>query len=139
MFRKILFTLTFSAISFYSYGSGGHGHGHTHNHEAAVEPAPHGGNLRGAGNFKAEVVLNGDNIKLYVYDKKLKPLTLKAKELKGDVQFPKQKTKTVTFKQKGTTYETTIKGISKVHRYDLHVILEKDGKKTKVDFGIDNI
>lgn len=110
-----------------------------HNHEASVEPAPHGGMLRDAGEFKAEAVLNGDTIKIYIYDKKLKAVQLKKSELKGDVQFPKEKTKPVTFVKKGDAYEATVKGISKVHRYDMHVTIEDNGKSHKVDFGIDNI
>lgn len=109
-----------------------------HNHEAAVEAAPHGGILRDAPPYKSEVVLNGDNVKLYVYDKALKPMEIKLQELSGDVQFPRQKTKPVTFKKSGEVFVATIPGIGKVHRYDMHVFL--DEKKTiKADFGIDNI
>ncbi len=110
-----------------------------HHHEAAVEAAPHGGNLRNAGEYKAEIVINGDHLKLYFYDKNLKPLKVDKSEIAGDVQFPKEKSKPITFKKAGDYYETTIKGISKVHRYDMHVKLEIAGKKTLVDFGIDNI
>jgi hypothetical protein len=110
-----------------------------HNHEAAVEAAPHGGTLRNAGEYKAEIVINGDNLKLYVYDKQLKPLKLDKAELTGDVQFPKEKSKPVTFKKAGDAFETTVKGISKVHRYDMHVNVEVAGKKAIADFGIDNI
>lgn len=113
--------------------------GDDHNHEAAVEPAPHGGTLRDAGDFKAEAVLNGDNIKIYVYDKKLKAVKVAKDEMTGEVQFPKEKAKPVTFKKNGEFFEATVKGISKVHRYDMHVVLEEGGKKTKIDFGIDNI
>ncbi len=110
-----------------------------HNHEAAVEAAPHGGSLRNAGDYKAELVVNGDKLKLYVYDKQLKPLKVEAAELKGDVQFPKEKSKPVVFKKNGEFHEATIKGISKVHRYDMHVNLDISGRKVVIDFGIDKI
>ncbi len=110
-----------------------------HNHEAAVEAAPHGGTLRNAGEYKAEIVINGDKLKLYVYDQQLKALKLDKAELKGDIQFPKEKSKPITFKKFGDAYEATVKGISKVHRYDMHVNLEVAGKKAVADFGIDNI
>lgn len=110
-----------------------------HNHEAAVEAAPHGGTLRNAGEIKAEIVLSGDSLKLYVYDKQLKPLKMEVPEVKGEVQFPKEKSKPVTFMKAGEFYEATVKGISKAHRYDLHVNVVTAGKKTLVDFGIDNI
>lgn len=110
-----------------------------HNHEAAVEAAPHGGSLRNAGDYKAELVINGDKLKLYIYDKQLKPVKIDKAELKGDVQFPKEKSKPIVFKKNGEFHETTVKGISKVHRYDMHVNLEISGKKVVIDFGIDNI
>ncbi|HYX37749.1 MAG TPA: hypothetical protein VE954_32000 [Oligoflexus sp.] len=110
-----------------------------HNHEAATETAPHGGTLRNAGDYKAEIVINGDNLKLYIFDKQLKPMKLEKAELTGDVQFPKEKSKPVTFKKAGEFYSATVKGISKVHRYDMHVNLEVAGKKVVADFGIDNI
>jgi hypothetical protein len=110
-----------------------------HTHEAAMEAAPHGGLLRDAAPFKAEAVLNGDVVRIYVYDKMLKPVVLDKDQAKAEVQFPKQKSKPVIFKRKEGAYEATIKGISKVHRYDLHVNLEINGQKALADFGIDNI
>ncbi|MDZ4677165.1 MAG: hypothetical protein SGI74_06600 [Oligoflexia bacterium] len=111
-----------------------------HVHEPAVEAPPHGGLLRDALPFKSEVVLNGDIAKVYVYDKKLKPLKLDKPTLKGELQFPKDKNpKPVTFKLEGDHYEAKLPGISKVYRFDLHVYLDVGGKKALADFGIDNI
>lgn len=114
--------------------------GDDHNHEASVEAAPHGGTLRDAPPYKVELVLNGDNAKLYVYDNKLKPVKLDKEILKGQLAFPKdKKKKEVVFKKSGDLYEGTLVGISKVHRYDLHVEIEAAGKKVMADFGVDNI
>lgn len=113
--------------------------GDNHNHEASVEPAPHGGTLRDVGDFKAEAVLKGDLVTIHIYDNKLKPLKLDKETLTGEIQFPKQDRKKVTFKKTGETYQLSIDGISKIHRYDLHLDLEIKGKKARVDFGIDNI
>lgn len=110
-----------------------------HSHEASAAVAPHGGSLRDAGAIKGEVVINGDKIVLYIYDNHLKPLKLEKSVLTGDVQFPKEKSKPITLKKNGDKFEVTVKGISKVHRYDLHIDIEHKGKKTKVDFGLDNI
>lgn len=113
-----------------------------HDHEAAVEAAPHGGILRNAAPYKAELVLKKDNAKVYVYDDKMKPV---AKEklkpsIKGELGFPKdKKKKQVTFDLKSDAYEATLAGIGKVHRYDLHITLEVDGKPILADFGVDNI
>ena len=110
-----------------------------HVHEAALEAAPHGGILRNADPFKAEAVLNGDRVRVYVYDQNLKPVTLDKEQAKGEVQFPRQKAKPVVFNKKEGFYEATIKGINKVHRFDLHMNLQIGAKKALADFGIDNI
>ena len=113
-----------------------------HNHEAAVEAAPHGGILRNAPPYKSELVLKKDVAKVYVYDKDVKPVSKeKLKEsIKGQVAFPKDKKKRdVLFKLAGDAYEAKIPGIEKVHRYDLHITLEVEGKSVLADFGVDNI
>jgi len=118
------------------------GEGHGHSHEAAIEAAPHGGVLRDAPPFKAELVLNGDQAKLYVYDKQMKPVTLDKPEIKGRLKFPRQtKEIIVTFKRTaaGDAYETKMAGIGKVHRYDLHIDLQIGDQKVLADFGVDNI
>lgn len=113
-----------------------------HNHEAAMEAAPHGGILRNAPPFKAELTLSKDQVKIFVYDKDVKPVAKeKLKDsVKGQVALPKDKKKReVTFKLAGDAYEAKIAGIDKVHRYDLHVTLVIDGKSVLADFGVDNI
>lgn len=111
-----------------------------HVHEPAIEAPPHGGLLRDALPFKSEVVLNGDVAKVYIYDNKLKPVKIDKETLKGEVQFPKEKKpKPVTFKRIKDHYEGKLPGISKIHRFDLHVNLEAGGKKALADFGIDNV
>jgi len=132
--KKMVFAAAL-AIGFSAHGFGHEGH----SHEASAVAAPHGGSLRDAGELKGEVVITGDTIKLYVYDKHLKPLVLDKKELTGEVQFPKEKKKPITLKKNGDVYEATVKGISKTHRYDLHINVDNAGKTTLVDFGLDNI
>jgi flagellar hook assembly protein FlgD len=113
-----------------------------HDHEPAVEAAPHGGILRNAAPYKSELVLEKDNVKIYVYDKDVKPVAKeKLKDtIKGQLAFPKDKKKReVVFKLDGDHYAAKIAGIEKVHRYDLHVTLEVEGKPILADFGVDNI
>ncbi len=119
-----------------------------HNHEASVEAAPRGGILRDAlPHFKSEVVINKELVKLYIYDTKLQSIVPDKETLKGDVQFPREKKpREISFKlvksNKSTEpshYETKITKIDKVHRFDMHVIVEVGDKKGKADFGIDNI
>ncbi len=131
---KLVLTLLLSLSGSYALADDGH------NHEAAVEAAPHGGVLRDALPFKVELVLTGDQAKIYVYDKALKPVKLDKDTAKGELKFPKEKNgKEVVFKKNGEIYEATLAGISKVHRYDLHVNIENQTSKVKVDFGVDNI
>lgn len=114
--------------------------GDGHNHESSVEPAPHGGILRDAAPYKTELVLKGDLAKIYVYQKDLKPAKVSSQELRGEVRFPKQKkSKAVIFKATGESFDATIEGISKVHRYDLHIKMIEGGTETLFDFGVDNI
>lgn len=133
---KTLLLLLSTLLLSPAYGSG------DHNHEASVEAAPHGGILRDALPFKAELVLNKDNARIFLYDKELKAV---AKEklpatIKGQLAFPKdKKKKEVTFNLKGDAYESKLAGISKVHRYDLHVNVTIEGKPVVLDFGVDNI
>src|SRR5687767_6030942 len=80
---------------------------HNHDHEAAVEAAPHGGILRNALPYKSEIVIAKENVKIYVYDKNLKPVDkAKLKEsVKGELAFPKDKKKReVVFKYSGDAY-----------------------------------
>ena len=136
MIRIIFLSL---ALTFTAHAADEHGH----NHVAAVEPAPHGGVLRDAPPYKAELVLNKDEAKIYLYSKvgdKLEPAKLDTQALEGRIRFPKdKKEKVVTFTKKGDGFQAKIAGISKVHRYDLHVTLTEKDKKTVIDFGVDNI
>jgi len=110
-----------------------------HKHEAAVEEPPHGGLLRDAEPFKSEVVIEGDKVTLYIYDKALKPVALDKNTIEGKAQLPRKKPKRVEFTRSGDAYTATIPGIGKVHRFDLHVMLEVGDVKALADFGIDNI
>ncbi len=111
-----------------------------HIHEPAIEAPPHGGLLRDAGPFKSEVVMQGDLAKLYVYDQKLQPISQGPAQLKADFQLPKErKGKPITFVRKETHYEATLPGVSRAHRFDMHVYLEFNGKKGTADFGVDNM
>ncbi len=113
--------------------------GHTHNHSNSVEPAPHGGTLRDALPYKAEAVISGDIVKVYIYDAKLKPLKPQKPTMDAEIELPKKKAKEITFKSKGSYYEAKIPGINKAHRYDLVVEFSMNGKLVLVDFGVDNI
>ena len=114
--------------------------GEGHNHEPAVEPAPHGGILRDAAPYKAELVLNGDSAKIFIYDKNLKTASLKSESMDAFIRLPKQKKETkILFKKEADFFKATLPGVSKTHRFDLHVYLTEAGKKTVLDFGIDNI
>ncbi len=115
---------------------------HGHDHEPSVEPAPHGGMMRDSLPYKSEIVLNNDHVKIYVYNKDLTAVSHDklAPMVTGELAFPKETTKRkVDFKLAADAYEATIPGISKVHRYDLHVTLMIEKKPIIADFGVDNI
>ncbi len=142
MNKLLLLGFTLAVVAPLAQAGAGHDHSHGHSHEAAVEAAPHGGVLRDALPFKVELVLNGDQARMYVYDRQLKPVTLDKPEIKGRLKYPRQsKTIVVTLKRSaaGDAYEATMTGIAKVHRYDLHIDLEVGDQKVLADFGVDNI
>lgn len=136
-FSKITAVFLMAMLTPFVYGGG------THNHEPAVEDPPHGGMLRDAPPFKAEIVIKDDLVKLYIYKKEkkeLKQVKYDQKELKGTVQFPRQeKRQQIVFELNGNFYQGKIKGISKAHRFDLHVDLVVGKEKAVADFGIDNL
>ena len=118
------------------------GGGHDHNHEAAIEAAPRGGMLRDAPPFKVELLLTNDLAQIYVYDASLSLVASDrlASEIKGRLRFPREKSdREVVFVRKGDAYESTLAGISAVHRFDMHVDIVVDGKTVVGDFGVDNI
>lgn len=115
------------------------GKGHEHHHVDAVEVPPHGGTLRDAKPFKAEAVISGDTIKIYIYDEKMKPIKLEKDTMDGEVEMPKKKPFAIKFKKAGDYYEGKASGISKAHRYDLVVEIKANGKTVIADFGVDNI
>jgi len=136
MKKLILLGCTIALLSPVSHAGPGH------NHEASIEAAPHGGVLRDASPYKVELVLNGDLARMHVYDKTLKPVVLDKPQVKGRLKFPRQTKETVvTLKRTaaGDAYEARMPGISKVHRYDLHIDLEVGDQKVVADFGVDNI
>lgn len=136
-------------ITLLSLGGMAHADGDGHNHEASVEPAPCGGSLRDAPPYKAELLTQGDEAKIFVFDAGLKRAVLAVETLKGRYRPPRQKKDVpVTFHLQrganaddrcGTFYRATIAGIRKLHRYDLHVELPDSGKRVVADFGVDNI
>ena len=59
--------IMFLTLASFSVALGKSGHGH--NHENAIEPPPHGGTLRDAPPYKAEAVISGETVKVYLYKK----------------------------------------------------------------------
>jgi hypothetical protein len=142
---KLILAITMIAlIPGASFAGSGHGH-HHHNHEASVEAAPKGGMLRDCKPYRCELLLMGSNAYIHVYEKKNKKLVelgIKqlAKKVTGKVRFPKEtKEHDVVFTWKKDKYHAKIKRISRVHRYDLHIMMKINGKDVMADFGVDNV
>ncbi len=130
-----------------------------HNHEASVEDAPRGGTMRdttpekaGETRYKAELLLDGDQALIHLYDfpapgkpgqvgkVALVPAKITATEMRGKFKPARvKKEQEVVFKRDGNVFKGTLKGASKVHRYDFHLYLIENGKKNTLDFGVDNI
>lgn len=139
---KYLYTVLAAFLLFVgapAYASDDH---HHHDHEEAVEEAPNGGFLRNAGEYKGELVLEGNIVKIYIYDEDVNPIGKDhmTDSIMGGVEFPTDKEmRPVEFTWMVDHYQATINDINKVHRYDMHVKAMIDGKEVVIDFGVDNI
>lgn len=108
-----------------------------------VEPvAPHGGLLKRAPPYRAEIVVFKDFVKIYLYDKNLKALDPKVikSTANADLRVPNvSPDQRVTFKFVNDALEARIPGVSDFHRIDLHVDLNIQGKDLMGDFAVDNL
>jgi len=92
--------------------------GHDHNGPAGVQ-APKGGTIRGREEDFIEVVSKGKDIKVYFYDKDLKPLDPALFTTTAKVQLPRvKKTEDLALTIKDNALEGTYEA-KKTHRYTL--------------------
>ncbi|MCC2677829.1 MAG: hypothetical protein K0R29_405 [Pseudobdellovibrio sp.] len=97
--------------------------GHDHNGPAGVQ-APKGGIIKGNEDTYVEVVSRGKDLKVYLYDKDLKPVDPKSYNVSAKVQLPKvKKAEDLALTLKDNVLEATYDA-KKAHRYTLHLSLK---------------
>lgn len=126
------FLFTAMALVSVLFASGVQAHeGHDHNGPAGVQ-APKGGTIRGREEDFIEVVSKGKDIKVYFYDKDLKPLDPALFTTTAKVQLPRvKKTEDLTLTLKDNALEGSYDA-KKTHRYTL-LLTVKNQKEEHAD------
>lgn len=116
---KILFAALF-ALSAFAH------EGHDHDAPTAI-PAPKGGIVKALDETRVEAVSKGKDLKIFVYDKDMKPLAAKGFSLKATAELPRsKKTEEIKLEAKENFFEGSYdaKGI---HRYTLKLQITAPG------------
>lgn len=124
----LAFILTLSVTSF---AHEGHDHG-----SGQVQPQK-GGVVKSLETVHLEMVNLGKEIRIYVYDKDVKPQPTKNYPLTAKVQLPRQKQTQDLKLEVKDTYWTTQFDPKGAHRYDLILNIEQGGHKDAVKFTVE--
>jgi hypothetical protein len=99
-----------------------------HDHDAPTSiPAPKGGIVKALDEARVEAVSKGKDLKVFVYDKDMKPLSTKGFSLKATAELPRsKKTEEVKLEAKENSFEGSYdaKGL---HRYTLKLQITAPG------------
>ena len=120
------------ALALVTFGFAGHAHeGEDHDKPSTIQ-APKGGSIKSLEQTHVEVVVKGKDIKIYLYDKDLKPQSVKNYTVSANAKMPRtKKIETVELKIQDQHFEATYdaKGM---HRYTL-ILAVKDPKTVHDD------
>ncbi|WP_413289167.1 hypothetical protein [Bdellovibrio sp. HCB337] len=112
--------------------------GHDHDGPTNVQ-APKGGVIKGLEETYVEVVSKGKDVKIYLYDKELKPQDVTKYKVSAEAELPKAKKKEpVTLTSKGTHFEASFDAKG-AHRYTLivSVVDPKTGHDDSLKFTVE--
>jgi len=134
MKKNLLLTLMLSLTTTAALGH----EGHDHDAPTTLE-APKGGTIKALELTLVEVVSKGKDLKIYLYDKAMKPQAVAAYAVKATAQPPRGKnSEEVKLAAKGTWFEGSYdaKGL---HRYTLVVAIKdpKTGHDDKLNFTVE--
>lgn len=128
MFKLMILISTFIAIPLFAH----EGHHHT---PATVAP-PKGGVLRTLETIHLEMLQQGKKVKVYVYDKKLKPLQAKSYKASALAFRPRKRAEKIELKEMGDHWEYQYDARG-AHRYTFELDIEQGGHKDKVKWNIE--
>lgn len=113
--------------------------GHDHDGPARVR-APKGGQIKSLEDIHVEVVSLQTDLKIYIYDKKLKALPVESYSVKAKAIFPRtKKEEEISLKTEGTFLQATFDAKG-THRYTL-VLTVRDpqhGHNDKLNYTIES-
>lgn len=130
-FAKIVLAVSIVATSFAMAHEG-------HDEPVSVQ-APKGGVIKGIENAYIEVVVKGKDVKIYFYDKEMKPQDVSAFKVSAAAELPRtKKTEPVTLKAQGNSFEAVFDAKG-AHRYSLvlTVVDPKHGHDDKLTFTVE--
>lgn len=111
-----------------------------HNHDAPTTiQAPKGGVVKALDEARVEVVAKGKDIKIYVYDKDMKPRDAAGLRIVATAELPRnKKSDAVAFQPKGNQFEGTYDAKG-AHRYALKLSVTdtKTGRTDNLSFNIE--
>lgn len=128
--RNVFFTLVLSFI--FTNTASAHGV-----HSAGEAKPQKGGVIKSLETINVEMVNIGKEIRVYIYDKKQKPVRVKSYPVSAKVVLPRGKGETtLKLKDMGKFWRATYdaKGI---HRFDFIFSIEQGGHKDKLKFTIE--
>ncbi len=124
-------------ITFFCFGSFAHD-GHDHDAPTKLK-APKGGIIKALDESRVEVVAKGKDLKIYVYDKELKPAPTTDLKIIASTELPRtKKEEPLSLKSQDTYFEAQYDAKG-VHRYTLKLAVteNKTGRTEKLTFTIE--
>ena len=128
MFRSIFFILTIFPLTLWAH----EGHDHT---PGAVIP-PKGGVIRTLETIHLEMLPHGKTVKIFIYDKNLKPVETKNYPVSATATKPRSKPEALDLKAEKNYWEYTYDSKG-AHRYALQFNIEQGGHKDKIKWNIE--
>lgn len=132
--RKISITLAALFLSLASVAHEGHDHDAPKNLKA-----PKGGIIKSLEETHVELVAKGSNLKLYLYDKEMKPQSVKGVQISAKAELPRsKKTEDIALVGQDNFYEGTFDAKG-AHRYTLILAVtdSKIGHEDKIKFTVE--
>lgn len=126
---KFILILSF-IITLSSLAHEGHHHG-----PSAVTP-PKGGMINSLETVHLEMLQQGEMVKIYIYNKDLKPVAAKDYPVSATATRPRQKTEDVKLITQKNHWEFNYDSKG-AHRYKLVLTIEQGGHKDKVHWNIE--
>lgn len=117
---KVLLLALFVSISAYAH------EGHDHDAPTSIK-APKGGVIKSLEETRVEVVSKGKDLKVFLYDKDMKPKATKGFSVKATAELPRsKKTEEVKFEAKDSSFEGSYDAKG-THRYTLKLAVTDPG------------